>query len=152
MLLRPDRYPAGPIKVIMEYGFEVSMARRAGVMFVLVMLSGCGMDDMFVHDAKPVAVTGSVSYRGYIVNGGWISFTPETEQGDVILAEIMSDGTFRTADNRQHGLHPGRYRMSVRNHHSQYGNLPQRYADPVKSGLKCVVTANQPLRLRVELD
>lgn len=115
-------------------------------------LAGCGTEEMFQHDANPVTVTGTVTYRGYIVNGGWISFTPETENGDVILAEIMSDGTFRAADGKQPGLHPGKYRMSVRNHPSQYGNLPRRYADAQLSGLKCVVTANQPLRLRVELD
>ena len=129
------------------------MSRYTGMLLLLLGLAGCGTDEMFQHDAKPVTVTGKVTYRGYIVNGGWIAFTPETEsQGGVLLAEIMSDGTFQAADGKQHGLLPGRYRMTVRNHPSQYGSLPRRYADPMESGLKCVVSSNQPLRLRVELD
>ncbi len=131
------------------------MPRLLGLLVVCCCFSGCGTEEMFNYDAKPVNVSGKVTYRGYIVNGGWIVFSPDPDHNntsDMVTAEIMSDGSFQVIDGKQHGLHPGNYRMTVSNHRSQFGNLPKHYADSTNSGLKCTVVSNQPLRLRIELD
>lgn len=121
----------------------------------LVLLGGCGVAEVFDYDAPPVQISGRVLYRGYPLNGGWIVFSADPELGagsDMLMTEILSDGTFQAIDSRQSGLKPGYYRMAVTNHPSPQWSLPKRYCDPTTSGLKCQVEANQPLRLRIELE
>lgn len=121
----------------------------------LITLSGCGNTDLFESDAPPVQVTGQVLYRGYQVPGGWIVFSADPDFGagtDVLMAPIAFDGTFQTFDGKQSGLKPGYYRIAVSANDNPAWRLPRRYNDPSTSGLKCMVEANQPLRIRFELD
>jgi hypothetical protein len=116
--------------------------------WMMLLLVGCGTSDIFEHfsDGPPQPVSGRVQYRNYALNGGWIVFHSENHQ--TFTAEVFSDGTFTLNS----GLIAGRYRITVTNHKSAHWGLPSRYNDPQLSGLACTVEANQPLRLRIELE
>ncbi|HMO35372.1 MAG TPA: hypothetical protein PKA06_04960 [Gemmatales bacterium] len=115
-----------------------------------MLVLGCGTADIFEHlsDDPPVTVSGKVYYRGYALNGGYISFISELSNESAVVVEVMSDGTFQLNS----GLKPGKYRIAVTNHRSAHWGLPSRYANPQISGLFCQVHVHQPLRLRIELD
>jgi len=121
----------------------------------ILCLAGCGGVDLFEEDSTPVTITGKVLYRGHPLNGGWLVFSSDPQFGagtDLIMTEVLSEGTFHVRDHQHQGLKPGYYRMSVTSHPNPHWQLPRRYHDPNTSGLRCTVSAQQPLRLRIELD
>lgn len=133
---------------------------RSGRWFIpiiaaIICSTGCGGIDLFETDTTPVTITGKVLYRGYPLNGGWIVFSSDPQFGsgtDIVMTEVLSDGTFHVHDQQHLGLKPGYYRISVSSNPNPHWQLPRRYQDPNSSGLRCTVSAQQPLRLRIELD
>lgn len=128
---------------------------RQLLLLVLLASSGCGGVDMFEPDAPPVLVTGRVFYRGAQLQNGWIVFSADPNYGagtDTLMVPIGPDGTFQGYDSKQPGLKPGYYRIVVSTTFNNGTQLPRRYTDPNTSGLRCMVQANQPLRITIELD
>lgn len=125
------------------------------LLFVLLLSAGCGGVDLFESDAPPVTITGQVYYRNYLLPNGWVVFSADPDFGagtDTIMVPISSDGTFQAYDGKQWGLKPGYYRIAVSSQARNGWSLPRKYSDPKTSGLKCMISANQPLRIRLELD
>lgn len=131
--------------------------RHAPIWIVLVFLglSGCGNTDLFEAEGPPVNITGRVFFRGYSLPGGWIVFSADPDFGagtETLMAPLARDGSFQASDGKQIGLKPGYYRIALSASTTNQWQLPIRYCDPSTSGLKCMVQANQPLRIRLELD
>jgi hypothetical protein len=125
------------------------------ILSVLLVSAGCGGVDLFEADAPPVTITGSVYYRNYQLPNGWVVFSADPDFGagtDTLMVPISRNGTFQAYDGKQWGLKPGYYRIAVSCQSSNGWSLPSKYANPATSGLKCMIRANQPLRIRLELD
>ena len=125
------------------------------ILAVMLLSAGCGNVDLFESDAPPVTITGQVYYRNYLLPNGWVVFSADPDFGagtDTIMVPISSDGTFQAYDGKQWGLKPGYYRITVTSQGRNGWTLPRKYSDPNTSGLKCMISANQPLRIRLELD
>jgi hypothetical protein len=89
--------------------------------------------------------------------GGLITFStdPVYDANDqVIVAELGTGGSFDVdrLGGAAGGIRPGYYRVAVGAGPDQRISLPQRYADPSTSGLRCIVESGQPLILHIELE
>jgi hypothetical protein len=128
----------------------------AAVLALLLLgLAGCGKTP-----SKPAAVQGRVSYRGALLPGGTIVFTPDTARGGsgpLARAEIQPDGTYSLRTEDQAGAYPGWYRVTVACFQGAPGTvprslLPTAYLDPEMSGLAREVKADQDNTLDINLD
>lgn len=133
----------------------VSCTGKWFIVVVLLISSGCGGVDLFESDAPPVSITGQVYYRNYLLPNGWVIFTADPHFGagtDTLMVPISGNGTFQAYDGKQWGLKPGYYCIAVSCQARNGWSLPSKYTDPKTSGLRCMIQANQPLRIRLELD
>jgi hypothetical protein len=93
-------------------------------------------------------VHGTVTYLERPISGGSIVFIPDEERGTIgkpVHADIQPDGTYslRLGEHAA-GICPGKYRVTVGcSRQTRYGSIqpPERYSDPVTSGLTCKVEA-----------
>jgi hypothetical protein len=129
----------------------------------LLLLAGC--------QGQPPDLTqvrGKVWYKGAVLKGGTIVFTPDASRGhrgDPACAEIQPDGSYQLKTGDNHGAAPGWHRVtiaavspgttSLKGH--PYNPLPRsllpdRYRDPELSGLRCEVKPNQPNTIDFQLE
>jgi len=132
--------------------------RGAGLLvgLVLAFLHGCGEDDG-VGTRYPVR--GTVTYKGQPVPNGTVSFMTEAKDGRSGGGGINPDGTYEASTvSPGDGLLPGRYKVSVTSVEvdmesvvkkptgtiyrtdmtrkaPKKKNIPDRYSNPVRSGL-----------------
>ena len=122
-----------------------------------MLLAGCGPK---TGPLNPV--TGKVFYRGTLLPGGLIVFTPDTtrgESGPCAYGEIRPDGTYtlKTADDA--GASAGWYRVTIGSLSNTITTadtlpmslIPEQYRDPPLSLLQCEVKANRDNHLDFNL-
>ncbi|CAN5464273.1 hypothetical protein BH10PLA2_BH10PLA2_37970 [soil metagenome] len=99
-------------------------------------------------ETKPslTVVHGTVTYLERPIAGGSIVFIPDEERGTTgkpVHADIQADGTYSLRLGERAGISPGKYRVTVASstRQSRFGasQPPERYSDPVTSGLACKV-------------
>jgi hypothetical protein len=126
---------------------------------VLVLIAGCGR-------APLTAVHGKVAYKGMMLQGGVIVFTPDAnrgERGSIAVGKIREDGTYTLFTGEQAGASAGWYRVTVSSlaATSGYGPpgftapqsvLPEKYRDPDSSQLACEVKASRTNNIDFNLD
>ena len=109
--------------------------------WVLVSCASCGQ-----QAKKREIVQGHVTYRGTILPGGTIVFTPDVERGGdgpMATAEIKADGSYSLQTGSEPGAASGPYRVTIASEAPIVPEasisavvLPQTYSDPEKSGLE----------------
>jgi hypothetical protein len=125
---------------------------RAGLV-LLVLAAGCG------HDEPALApVRGRVFYRGSLLTGGSIVFTPDADrggQGPLARGDIRADGSFTLSADGRPGAAPGWHRVSVVSFEAPptkppgadfadvHSLLPRKYAAPDLSGLDAFVKPDE---------
>lgn len=97
---------------------------------VALLAGGCGP-----AAEERLEVRGQVFFQNEPLVHGTIVFTPDADISsahEMAAAAIRKDGSFllRTEDGA--GVRPGHYRVSIL---SPGGQLPDRYRDPLRSGL-----------------
>jgi hypothetical protein len=108
---------------------------------VAILLAGCG--------GKPSQVSGTVTLDGKTIERGMVGFTP-ANGGMRASGVIESDGTYTLTTNRDSGLEPGEYMVTVVSREpgppATTGPpapgpyiTPQHYAAEATSGLKFTV-------------
>jgi hypothetical protein len=126
---------------------------------VAVGLSGCGSGDGLVP------VHGKVFYKGQPLTHGTIVFTPDTSHGTsgpLASAEIQADGTYRLTSGAAAGAIAGWHRVTVLSVEPREGNgprftvprslLPEKYRDPVQSGLTCEIKPGKENGINFNLE
>jgi hypothetical protein len=113
-----------------------------GLVALVVAASGCG-------GTKKVTVNGTVSYKGQPVSGGMLQFVGP-KGGAPSAASIQQNGTFIITD-----VLPGEVRVGITPTPQSSGpsgdkkaprpkvtadDLPEKFRDPEKSGLKYTIT------------
>jgi hypothetical protein len=130
--------------------------------FGLALLTGCGTS------APPLAaVKGTVSYRGHLLPGGTIVFTPDAARGgrgEIAHASIAPDGSFTLHTGPSPGAAVGWHRITVVAvrepvQPASYQAfplpqilLPEKYSSPDLSGLVREVKAGEENVIHIELD
>ena len=130
--------------------------------FILALcVAGCGTDEA----RSPVH--GKVFYQGKPLPRGTIEFTPDVSRGctgPLAAAEIQPDGSFALHTEKAEGAFPGCYRVTVLavEPPSKAGNgfqfvvprslLPEKYRDPIQSGLACEVQPGKVNGINFNLD
>jgi hypothetical protein len=110
-----------------------------GLVAIVVTASGCGGGN------QKVTINGTVSYKGQRVSGGMLQFSGP-KGGAPAAATIQQDGTFIITD-----VVPGEVKVSIAATPPPGGktrsapkvtsaDLPEKYRDPEKSGLKYTIT------------
>jgi len=122
-----------------------------GLVVLVVVALGCGGD-------RKVTVNGTVSYKGQPLSGGMLQFVGPN--GAPAAAMIQRDGKFIMTD-----VTPGEVKVSIMAT-PQSGprgdkappapkvapvELPERYRDPEKSGLKYTITSDTK-QLDIKID
>ena len=114
----------------------------------LLLLAGCAP-----KSGTPVPVSGKVYYKGTLLHGGLIVFTPDAakgESGPSAYGEIGPDGSYKLMTDNVVGANPGWYRVTVASLSNTFSSLetppvsliPERYRDPQLSQLQVEVKPN----------
>lgn len=128
----------------------------------LILLAGCGR-------APLTAVHGKVAFKGMMLQGGVIVFTPDAnrgERGSIAVGKIREDGSYTLYTGEQAGASAGWYRVTVTSlaaasGYGPSGNpgftapqsvLPEKYRDPDSSQLACEVKASRTNNIDFNLD
>jgi hypothetical protein len=110
-----------------------------GTFFLLAVL-GCGP-----RDEDRVPVRGQVFFQGQPLPGGAVVFAPDTDRGtpnELAVGQIQPDGSYALKTDQGQDVAPGWYRVSI----AATGDavrLPDRYRDPLRSGLEREVVTGQ---------
>lgn len=113
-----------------------------------------------------IAVTGKVTYKGGVVPGGFIVFSPDRERGHsgaIASSRIDADGSYELKTDDRPGAEPGWYRITLvaldpgsglasGRYSIPASLLPEKYRDPELSQLTCEVKPNRPNRIDFNLD
>lgn len=125
------------------FGRRRSLAASIGASWLALLLFGC---DGPATD--PVPVRGQVKFQGQPIAGGSIVFAPDTERGpgrDLAIGRIEADGSYRIETDKGPNVAPGWYRISIvaasPARHGFTPRLPDKYRDPLRSGLEGQVRA-----------
>jgi hypothetical protein len=120
----------------------------------LLLLAGCGGGD-----GKACKVEGRVYYRGSPVPGGTIVFSPDPERGGhgpLAMGVIGADGRYTLHTGAEAGAVPGWHRVTIApaaiENQRLVQSLPERYADPQRSGKCCEVKAGQLNVIEINLE
>ena len=128
----------------------------------MALCASCGGEETLAP------VRGKVFYRGLPLPRGTIVFTPDPGHGcsgPQASAEIQPDGTFSLRTGSAEGAIPGWHRVTVLavepappangtgfRFSVPRSLLPEKYRDPVLSGLVCEVQAGKPNGINFNLD
>jgi hypothetical protein len=123
----------------------------------LVLAAGCQRSTVL----NPV--NGKVTYKGALLNNGFIVFTPDAsrgESGPMALGTIGADGSYTLSTDDGPGAGAGWYRVTVTARIGAAQNasqrpvslLPEKYRDPELSLLRCQVKPNQVNVIDLNLD
>jgi hypothetical protein len=117
--------------------------------------------------APLMPVSGRVSYKGNLLQGGTIVFTPDSQRGEsgpLALGKINQDGSYHLYTGESLGAPAGWYRVTVTSNapsgvqipgqpfNAPYSYLPEKYCDPNLSELPCEVKADRPNSIDFRLD
>lgn len=100
------------------------------------LASGCGSQ----ADERAI-VRGQVRFAGHALSGGFIVFTPDPDRGtatELAISPIQSDGFYQLQTDKGLGIPPGWYRISI-GPASTALPFPEKYRDPLRSGLTCEI-------------
>ncbi len=118
------------------------------LLVALLLVVGCKKTE-----TTPTNVNGQVTYQGYPLPGGIITFTPDTERGSrggLLTATIQTDGKFSLLKEDGTSPTPGFYRVAVAPRagvfpdatpEDPYPGPATRYRNPEKSNLTCQIKA-----------
>ena len=130
-----------------------------GSLFALaaLWLIGCGQKPATLNQ-----VSGKVLYRGNLLQGGVIVFSPDTnrgESGPIAYGKIKADGTYTLTTGDAPGAAAGWYRVTISSEVTNgaldpapISRIPEKYRDPALSKLECEVKANRDNHLDFNLD
>ena len=128
---------------------------------VCLLVAGCGPDGALAP------VQGKVFYQGKPLPRGTIVFTPDANRGctgPLASAEIQPDGSFALHTDKAEGAIPGWHRVTVLavEPPPKDGSgfrfvvprslLPEKYRDPIQSGLACEVQPGKVNGINFNLD
>jgi hypothetical protein len=129
------------------------LAGSLSLVAIVVSVSGCG-----TKDAK-VTIRGTVSYKGQPLSGGMLKFVGRNG-APPSAAPIQKDGTFTMSDVAVGEVNasilatpisPDRSGAKTSNPKITPADLPEKYQDPEKSGLKYTITPDTR-ELDIKLD
>ncbi len=115
---------------------------QAGLLIVTVFVGGCGPGA-----EERVAVCGRVWFQGELLTSGTIVFAPDRDRGaldEIAVGRIQPDGSYQLQNDRGDAIAPGWYRISIVASGPASPTLsrfPEKYRDPVRSGLQGQVRA-----------
>jgi hypothetical protein len=133
----------------------------SGLLLVLV-LTGC---DGGSNALLPVS--GKVTYKGSVLPGGIIVFTPDGSRGGhgaMAVGEIQADGTYSLRTDKVLGAAAGWYRVTVaavsaaataspgQRFNTPASLLPEKYRDPESSRLTCEIKPDRANIIDFDLD
>jgi hypothetical protein len=123
------------------FSYRLCPACLLGLVLLLVATSGCGGGD------KKLTINGTVTYKGQPISGGMLQFAA-TQGGAPAAAVINKDGTYSMT-----GVTPGEVKVSITATPGAKlpADLPEKYYDPEKSGLKYTITPNTT-QLDIKMD
>jgi hypothetical protein len=137
------------------FSYRWCRACLLGLVAIVVAASGCGGDGN-----KKMTINGTVSYKGQPLSGGMLQFVG-SKGGTPSAAPIQKDGTFLMTD-----VEPGEVKVSITATPQSSGpsgdkagsgpkitpdDLPEKYRDPEKSGLKYTITPDTR-QLDIKID
>jgi hypothetical protein len=116
--------------------------RNCPLLVLVLFALGCGADS-----TERALVRGTVRHRGQRLTSGSIVFVPNLERGtpnEMAIGEIKPDGSYQLSGSvNSTGVAPGWYRITIATgspSQSAFGfTLPDKYRDPLLSGLECEV-------------
>ena len=122
------------------------------------LLAGCQQKSATLNP-----VNGKVQYKGSLLPGGLIVFTPDVscgESGPCAVGEIRPDGTYVLKSGDDLGAAAGWYRVTVASLSNTVSSvdtlplslIPEKYRDPHLSLLQCEVKPNRDNHLDFNLD
>jgi hypothetical protein len=118
------------------------MRGRTAAMLLGTMLA-LGLGGCSDQEQERATVHGQVQYRGRVVPGGSIVFAPDTDRGtpnELAIGQIKPDGTYQLESDKGGAIAPGWYRVSIGPSPAAAGlRLPDKFRDPLRSGLECQV-------------
>lgn len=87
------------------------MMLRTGLVFALLAILFCGCSS----EAKPVQVSGKVTFRGQPVPAGYVQFTPDVAQGGLGQSKVfqIKDGAYDSSKDPEPGIRPGKYQVRI---------------------------------------
>jgi hypothetical protein len=145
----------------MRRPFIVCLIRAIALTTLAALVAGCGSEPEFVP------VRGKVSYHGQPLPRGTIVFTPDPDRGTSgpqASAEIQPDGSYTLRTGAAFGAIPGWHRVTVLALDAPPAEgtaggflvprslLPDKYRDPVQSGLVCEVQPGKVNGFNFNLD
>ncbi len=113
-----------------------------GLLIVTFFVSGCGPGA-----EERVAVSGRVWFQDELLTSGTIVFAPDPDRGtvdEIAVGRIQPDGTYQLQNDQGDAIAPGWYRISIMASTPASRTLPrfpEKYRDPVRSGLQRQVRA-----------
>jgi hypothetical protein len=117
--------------VSLRMRFPARLTRSALLAVCLLSAVGCYGDDFYV--------SGKVTVADAPVPGGTVYFTDFGDNNDIRSANILSDGTYAVTKLLQGHT----YTITLTNPEAPLpGVIPERYADPNKSGLSYTTPSN----------
>jgi hypothetical protein len=110
---------------------------------IALLVIGCGRGDL-------APVNGTVNYHGQPLKDGTIGFIPEHGRpayGKIVDGKIVEVTTFTRGDGVPFGHHKVQI-QAISNANAMYARhkslIPERYADPNKSGLAADINKGSP--------
>jgi hypothetical protein len=128
------------------------------VQFYCVLLTGSLIPGCWEKGPSNTTVKGQVFFSGKHLTRGTIVFTSDIDRGgkgDMVSAEIKTDGSYVLKPKHSEGMEPGWYRVTILaleapravdegdNPGELRSLLPERYRDPNLSGLSVEVLPDQ---------
>lgn len=126
----------------------VLLRQTTYLLVALAVMTGCRK-----NETTPTNVNGLVTYQGYPLPGGIITFVPDAERGSrgaLLIAPIQTDGKFSLLKEDGSSPTPGYYRVAVAPRagafpdatpEDPYPGPATRYRNPEKSNLSCQIKA-----------
>ena len=91
---------------VRRHSCSAQLQARVAVAAWCILMVGCSRNDF-------ATVTGQVSLDGKLLDGGAITFVPETS-GPLAYGDVAADGTYSLqSSGSQQGLKPGKYAATV---------------------------------------